>query len=146
MGYPRTSVDLSGYPDLCVIYLGYRVRNLRGLASLMRMGSGLSEIQRNKPPGLLAHESMMFGFNHPGFRQYWQDLDSLEAFTRGAMHKGWWAGFAKEAANGGIWHETYRLRGGMEAIYSGMPKIGFAAFAPERAPVGMLASARQRIG
>ena len=77
---------------------------------------------------------------------YWRDFDSLEAYTRGAQHKAWWAGFAKDSGNGGIWHETYRLGGGMEAIYSGMPKIGFASFAPEQTPVGPFMSARQRVG
>ena len=146
MGHQRDSVDLSGFPELVVVYLGYRARNLRGIRSLLRIGRGLSSLRSNPPPGLLAHETLMFGLLHPGFRQYWRDFDSLEAYTRGPQHKAWWSGFAKDAANGGIWHETYRLGGGMEGIYSGMPKIGFASFAPEQTPVGPFASARQRVG
>ena len=33
----------------------------------------------------------------------------------------------------------------MEAIYSGVPLIGLASFAPERAPIGPFMSARQRV-
>ena len=146
MSYPRRSVDLSGYPDLVVVYLGYRAKGPKALRALLRIGRGLEEIRRNPPDGLLAHEGMWFGFMHPGFRQYWRDIDSLEAFTRAPQHKAWWGDFARDPASGGIWHETYRLRGGMEAIYSGMPPLGLASFAPDRAPVGAFASARQRVG
>lgn len=145
MSYPRTSVDLSGYPDLVVIYLGYRVKSLKAVRSLLRIGRGLRDIQRHPPAGLLAHENMMFGLLNPGFRQYWRDFASLEAYTRGPQHKTWWGDFARNPDDGGIWHETYRLRGGMEAIYSGMPLIGLASFAPGRSPVGPFMSARQRI-
>ena len=144
MSYPRRSVDLSGYPDLVVVYLGYRAGNWRGVRSLLRIGRGLNAIKNDPPPGLLAHEGMMFGLLHPGFRQYWRDFASLEAFTRAPRHAAWWRDFSGDAGNG-IWHETYRLRGGMEAIYSGMAPIGFAAFAPERSPTGPFKSARQRV-
>lgn len=87
---------------------------------------------------------MMFGLMHPGFRQYWRDFDSLERFTRAPQHAAWWRGFAQDSGSG-IWHETYRLRGGMEAIYSGVPGIGFASFAPERVPTGSFMTARQRV-
>ena len=145
MAYPRHSVDLSGYPDLVVVYLGYRAKGLRGVRSLLRIGRGLDTLRREPPDGLLAHEGMMFGPLHPGFRQYWRDFDSLEAFTRAPQHAAWWRDFARDSGGGGIWHETYRLRGGMEAIYSGVPGIGFARFAPERTPTGPFASARQRV-
>ena len=145
MPYPRTSVDLSGYPDLVVIYLGYRAKSLRAIPSLLRIGRGLGAIERDPPPGLLAHEGLWFGFMHPGFRQYWRDFESLERFTRETQHMTWWRDFARNPDHGGIWHETYRLRGGMESIYSGMPRIGFARFAPDRVPTGMFRSARQRV-
>ena len=145
MAYPRRSVDLSDYPDLVVVYLGYRAKGLKGLRSLLRIGRGLDALRRDPPDGLLAHEGMMFGLLHPGFRQYWRDFDSLEAFTRAPRHAAWWRDFARDPASGGIWHETYRLRGGMEAIYSGVPGIGFARFAPDRAPTGPFTSARQRV-
>ena len=146
MAYPRHSVDLSGYPDLVVVYLGYRAKGLKGVRSLLRIGRGLDALRRDPPDGLLAHEGLMFGLLHPGFRQYWRDFDSLEAFTRAPQHAAWWRDFARDSGGGGIWHETYRMRGGMEAIYSGVPGIGFAGFAPERAPTGPFMSARQRVG
>ena len=145
MAYPRQSVDLSDYPDLVVIYLGYRAKSLKGARSLLRIGRGLRSIKKNLPVGLLSHEDLWFGFMHPGFRQYWRDFDSMEAFTRAPQHKAWWSDFARDSGGGGIWHETYRLRGGMEAIYSGVPGIGFASFAPERTPTGSFVSARQRV-
>ncbi len=141
----RRSVDLSGYPDLVVVYLGYRVSSLRGVRSLFGLGPGLRAVQTEPPDGLLAHENMMFGWLHFGFRQYWRDLESLEAFTRSPRHAAWWRDFGRDPGGGGIWHETYRLRGGMEAIYLGVPAIGFARFAPSLAPDGPFLSARQRV-
>ena len=146
MTYDRRSVDLSAYPDLVVIYLGYRLNKLGAARSLLGIGRGLRAIQKNPPEGLLSHENLMFGLLQPGFRQYWRDFESLEAFTRAPQHKAWWRDFARNSRGGGIWHETYKLRGGMEAIYSGMPKIGFASFAPEQTPVGPFMTARQRVG
>ncbi len=145
MSYERLSIDLSATPDLVVIYLGYRVNNWRGIPGLLRIGRGLAEVQRNPPDGLLSHETMFYSLLHPGFRQYWRDFDSLERFTRAPQHKAWWRDFARAADGNGIWHETYRLRGGMEAIYSGVPGIGLASFAASRAPLGAFASARQRV-
>ena len=146
MGKPvRRSVDLAGFPDLVVLYLGYRAHGLRGVGSLLRIGRGLRQIERNKPDGLLLHEGLLFGWLHPGFRQYWRDLESLEAFTRAATHAAWWREFGAGNQGGGIWHETYRLRGGMEAIYLDMPPTGFARFAPAKAPTGPFLSARQRV-
>ena len=148
MAHQRRTVDLSGYPDLVVVYLGYRVTGLRGARDLLRIGRGLRAFRADPPDGLLAHEDLWFGLMHPGFRQYWRDFDSLQAFTRAPRHAAWWRDFARDPRGGGIWHETYRLRGGMEAIYSGVPGIGFGRFAPERAPAGpsvaTLASTRCR--
>ncbi len=146
MGYERTSVDLSGFPDLVVIYLGYRVKSIRALPQLMRLGRGLQTLRQTGADGLLAHERVSYSLLHQGFRQYWRDFESLEAFTKAAAHMGWWRDFARHPHYGGIWHETYRLRGGMEAIYSGMPQIGLASFAPPLDPVAAFRSARQRLG
>ena len=145
MGYERVSVDLSGMPDLVVIYLGYRVKSVRAVPQLMRIGRGMAEMLRTRPDGLLAHETMSYGLLHRGFRQYWRDFASMEAFTKASAHMAWWRDFARHPQYGGIWHETYALRGGMEAIYSGMPPIGFAGFLPTRDPVASFRSARQRL-
>ncbi|GEP00720.1 DUF4188 domain-containing protein [Methylobacterium haplocladii] len=145
-GGGRVSVDLSGYPDLVVVYLGFRVTTWRGLKALLGIGRKLGDLTREKPDGLLAHESVLYALNHVGMRQYWRDFESLEAFTRSEPHKGWWSSFAKDPAGSGFWHETYRRSGGMEAIYLGMPKpIGLGSFAAARAPVGPFMSARGRI-
>ena len=142
----RRSVDLSATPDLVVVYLGYRASGLGGLLDLIRIGRGLRSLKADPPPGLLAHEDLWFGLMHPGFRQYWRDFDSLEAFTRAPQHAAWWRDFGRgDGRRGGIWHETYRLRGGIEAIYSGVPPIGLARFAPARVPVGPFMTARQRL-
>ncbi len=126
---PR-SVDLSGYPDLVVVYLGYRADSLRGVRALLRIGRGLRSVTTHPPAGLLSHETLWFGLLHPGFRQYWRDFERLERFTRAPQHAAWWREFGRDTGGGGIWHETYRLRGRMEAIYSGVPPIGLARFAP----------------
>ena len=58
MTYPRRSVVLSGYPDLVVIYLGYRAKGFKDARSLLRIGRGLRSIKKNPPDGLLSHEDL----------------------------------------------------------------------------------------
>ena len=143
----RQSVDLSGYPDLVVIILGMRVRRWRGLQTLMKIGGGLSSIQRDKPDGLLLHENFLFSLRHVGMRQYWRDLDSLERFTRSEPHAAWWRNFLKDSGGTGFWHESYRMSGGMEAVYVDMPgPVGFGHFAKAQKPIGPFLSARERLG
>ena len=141
-----TSVDLSGYPDLTIVYLGFHVSTLRGLAAFFGIGRSMTAMLKDKPDGLLAHETIVFGLRHIGLRQYWRDFDSLEAFTRSDPHKGWWARFSKDQAGSGFWHEAYRKAGGVEGLYIGMPEpVGLASFAPPRAPKGSFLRSRQRI-
>ncbi len=142
----RRSVDLSAYPDLVVIYLGYRASAPRGVATLLGIGLGLIALRKHVPPGLLAHEFFLLGPFHVGFRQYWRDLESLHAFTRAPRHAAWWAKLGKDTKGGGFWHETYCRTGGMEAIYIDMPRIGFARFAPPLDPVGPHLSTARRLG
>lgn len=142
----RRSVELSAFPDLVVVYLGFRVSTLRGIAALLGIGRRLGDLQRVKPDGLLAHEPIIYGLNHIGMRQYWRDMDSLEAFTRSDPHRTWWRDFSRDPAGTGFWHEAYRLSGGMEAIYLGLPRpIGLASFADSRARVGAFMTSRQRL-
>jgi hypothetical protein len=142
----RESVDLSGYPGLVVVYLGFRVGTWRGLLALFGIGRGIAGIQREMPEGLLVHEHLVFGLNHIGMRQYWRDFESLEAFTRSEPHRTWWRDFGRDRSGTAFWHEAYRLSGGMEAIYVGLPKpIGLARFAGARKPVGPFMSSRQRL-
>ena len=37
----RTTVDLTGYPDLVVIYLGMKVRSPRGVFTLLSLGPNI---------------------------------------------------------------------------------------------------------
>lgn len=141
----RRSVDLAAWPDLVVIYLGMRVANLRGLATLFRIGRGLAALRRSPPEGLLAQEFLMFGPLHAGVRQYWQDFAALERFTKNDPHRAWWVGFLADNGGTGFWHETYSARQGIEAIYIGMPPLGLARFAPERVPQGPYMTARGRL-
>jgi hypothetical protein len=140
----RKSVDLSGYPDLVMVLLGLRLRSVRGLFSMLRIGRGLATIRRDPPEGLLGQDNFLWGWNHVGIRQYWRDLESLERFTRSAPHAGWWKSFLHDNGGAGFWHEAYS-RGGMEAVYLDMPPVGLARFAPENAPVGPFMSSRERI-
>jgi hypothetical protein len=47
----RTAVDLSDQPDLVVIYLGMRVRTLRGMRTLRRIGKEIEHAAAAKPDG-----------------------------------------------------------------------------------------------
>jgi len=129
----RRTVDLSAYPDLVVIYLGMRVNRITGLKTLFGFGPRISASVKEKPPGLLRHEFMLFSLFpfHLGMRQYWTDIDSLLKWTRSAPHQQWWQNFLKDSGGTGFWHETYFRRGGMEAIYDDVPAaLGFMTFAP----------------
>lgn len=142
----RVSVDLSAYPELVVVYLGFRVTRWRGVQTLLGLGRGINGAVAGKPDGLLAHEGVFYGLTHIGMRQYWRDLTSLEAFTRSEPHRTWWRDFSRDSAGAGFWHETYRRQGGMEAIYLDMPQpIGLASFAAARAPIGPFMTARDRL-
>jgi hypothetical protein len=59
----RRTVDLSGYPDLVVIYLGMRVNRLTGLKTLFGFGPKISNSVAQRPPGLLLHENFIFSYS-----------------------------------------------------------------------------------
>jgi Domain of unknown function (DUF4188) len=146
---PRTTVDLSGYPDLVVIYLGMRVRNLRGLATLTKLGPQINKSVAENPDGLLLHESLIYGLfpPHIGMRQYWRDWESMEKWTRTLPHKKWWGDFLKDSGGTLFWHETYYMKGGIEAVFDdmGKNKPGLSAFAPTLPAKGAMFSARKRL-
>ena len=92
-----------------------------------------SKSAADHPDGLLRHEFFVFSFfpMHAGMRQYWRDMDLLLAWTRSDPHRQWWKNFLRDSGGTGFWHETYLMRGGMEAIYDDVaPPLGFSAFAP----------------
>jgi hypothetical protein len=145
----RSTVDLSEYPDLVVIYLGMRVESFRGIATVMRIGPQIQKAVDSKPDGLLAHEQFLFSLfpPHVGMRQYWRDFASLESWVRTMPHKAWWVNFLKDPGGTAFWHETYLRRGGMEAIYDNLSKpTGLGVFAPLKVARGPMFSARQRAG
>lgn len=143
----RRTVDLSSYPDLIVIYLGIRVNAWTGLKTLLGLGPQIAKSAAAKPDGLLLHENFLFTLfpPHAGMRQYWRDFESLERWSRSEPHRAWWKNFLRDSGGTGFWHETYSMRGGMEAIYDDIPtRQGFAQFAPLAPARGPMFSARNR--
>jgi len=145
----RRTVDLSGYPDMVVIYLGQRVNSPKGLWTALKLGRPIAQSVAAKPDGLLLHETIVWGLfpPHVGMRQYWRDFDSLERWARSLPHQDWWKKFLRDTGGTGFWHEVYFMRGGMEAVYDTMKtELGFSAFAPVEPARGRLFSARGRAG
>lgn len=148
ISFERHTVDLSTYPDLIVIYLGMRVNTVSGMRTLLRIGPQIARSVKQQPDGLLLHENILFSLlpPHVGMRQYWHDFDALERWTRSMPHQRWWQDFMRDPAGTGFWHETYRMRGGMEAVYGNVRQpLGFTAFAPVQEARGTLFSARKRL-
>lgn len=145
----RVTVDLSSYPGLVVIYLGMRANTMRGVGTLLKFGPRIQASVNAKPDGLLLHENMLFSLFPPhfGMRQYWRDFESLETWSRSLPHQEWWQSFVRDSEGTGFWHEAYFMHGGMEAIYNDMRvPMGFSQFAPDKAPIGAMFSARKRAG
>lgn len=145
----RRTVDLSGFPNLVVIYLGMRVNRVAGIRTLFGFGPRISKSAAATPDGLLLHENIVYSLfpMHVGMRQYWRDIESLMAWTRSEPHRNWWQSFLKDSGGTGFWHETYLMCGGMEAIYDDIPQpVGFMRFAPVVSARGPMfgASARAR--
>jgi hypothetical protein len=143
----RQTVDLSAYPDLVVIYLGMRVNAITGIKMVLGIGPQIAKSAAAHPDGLLLHENLIFSPRQIGMRQYWRDFESLEAWTRSEPHRRWWTDFLRDSRGTGFWHETYAMRGGMEAIYDDLPApIGFMKFAPVEQARGSLFGAHRRLG
>src|ERR1041385_7190703 len=54
--------------------------------------------------------------------------------------------FLRDSGGTGFWHETYFMRGGMEAIYDDLPvRFGLSAFAPVHPARGAMFAARGRL-
>jgi Domain of unknown function (DUF4188) len=148
-GIQRTTVDLSKFPDLVVIYLGMRARSLRGLKTVFSFGQKIAAAVDAKPNGLLLHENLYYSLYplHVGMRQYWRNFPLLENWARSLPHQEWWKKFLKDSGGVGFWHETYFIRGGMEAIYDDLRvPLGFSAFAPNEPARGPMFNARNRLG
>ncbi len=145
----RCTVDLSGFPDLVVIYLGMRVNRITGLKTLLGFGPKISASVAAQPDGLLLHEPIIYSLfpANIGMRQYWRDMDSLLAWSRSEPHREWWKNFLRDSGGTGFWHETYLMRGGIEAIYDDLLQpIGMMRFAPTRIARGAMFGAANRAG
>ncbi len=146
----RSTVDLSAYPDLVVIYLGMKVRTFAGLRTVFGLGPQIQKAAGEWPEGLLhVDQGILFSLFplHVGMRWYWRDFESMEKWTRSGIHREWWKNFLKDSGGTGFWHETYCMRGGIEAIYDdvGDAKFGLRAFAPKALARGSMFSARERV-
>lgn len=64
----RRTVDLSGYPNLVVIYLRMRVNALTGLKTLFGFGPRIAKSVEAHPDGLLLNQ--IGGLASPEFSQY----------------------------------------------------------------------------
>ena len=74
-------------------------------------------------------------------------FESLERWARGDPHRAWWSELLADAGGTGFWHETYSMRGGIEAIYldlTGNP-LGLGTFAPREPARKSMFSARDRL-
>jgi hypothetical protein len=148
MGTPnRETADLSGYPELVVIYLGMRVNTLTGIRTVLGMGPKIARSVEARPDGLLLHENLFYSLRHVGMRQYWRDFTALEKWSRSEPHRIWWQEFLRNTGGTGFWHETYFRRGGVESVYVDVPvPVGLGAFAPRVPARGAMFSARRRAG
>jgi len=143
----RQTVDLSSYPDLVVMYLGMRVNHITGLKTLLGFGPKIADSAAAQPDGLLLHENVIYSLfpMNVGMRQYWRDMDTLLAWSRSEPHWAWWINFLRNSGGTGFWHETYLMKGGMEAVYDDVPKpIGFMRFAPIQPARGPMFGSAQR--
>jgi hypothetical protein len=149
MGVERRTVDLTAFPNLVVIYLGMKVNALTGLKTVFGFGPKIANSVAAMPDGLLRHESIVYSLlpPHVGMRQYWRDFASLERWARSEPHMQWWKNFLRDSVGTGFWHETYFIRGGVEAIYDDIKiPLGLSAFAPTSIARGPMFSARTRLG
>jgi hypothetical protein len=119
------------------------------MKTLFGFGPKISQSAAMRPEGLLLHEWMVYSLfpAHVGMRQYWRDISSLLAWSRSEPHREWWKSFLRNSGGTGFWHETYLMRGGMEAIYDDVKKpIGFSQFAPVVPARGAMFGASHRAG
>ena len=141
----RSTIDLSPYPDLVVMYLGLSLRSPRGIPTILKFMRRIRAAAHAKPDGLLLHEPVLFFPLTFGMRQYWRDFESLEAWAGAPPHRDWWKEYLRDSGGTGLWHETYFMHGGVEAIYDNVGRsIGLTKFAEVVPAEGGLFNARMR--
>jgi hypothetical protein len=96
-----------------------RARTLRGIATVLGFGPRITAAVLERPDGLLLDENLAHSLFplHLGMSQYWRDFETLERWTRTLPHRGSWQRYDMDTTGTAFWHETYFVRGGMEAIY-----------------------------
>ena len=146
----RVTAQIEG--DFVVFLIGMRINRpwkvhkwlpmFRGMPKMIR------ELEKRPESGFLGH-IMGLGV----IVQYWRSFDQLEAYARDQDELHWpaWVDFNKRVGGSrgdvGIWHEIYRVRAGeYECVYSGMPSMGLAKASATVDAVGVLESARSRMG
>ena len=151
----RQTVDLSNYPDLVIVRAGMRANSLKGVVKLVRYGyqiiesvNGIDNSSEFTPEELLHMENEIHSLVPPHFviRQYWENIDALEEWTRTGMHSKLWDQLAESPEGTSFWHELYS-RDGIEAIYNGMEKAptGMMNFATTKSLDGELSTIQDRL-
>ena len=128
----RRTVDLSAYPDLLVVILGMRVNAWTGLKRLLGLGPQIAKSARAKPTvccfmrfSILAVSATRG--NAPILARF-RIAGTLDTFRTTPRR---WRNFLRDSGGTGFWHETYSMRGGIEAIYDDMAvPVGMMKFAP----------------
>ena len=101
----RETVDLSGHPDLVVIYLGMKVRTLAGIKTLIGFGPQIDRAGAGRPEGLLHFENgIIFGLFplNIGMRWYWKDFAAMESWARSEPHRAWWRQFLRDSGESNL--------------------------------------------
>ena len=148
----RYTASLDG--DFVVFLIGMRVNKLwkihKWLPVTREMGPMLKTLFSNPEKGMLGARFGWMG--GPMVVEYWRSFADLDRFAPSSTdpHRPAWRRFNKKVGTSGdvgIWHETFKVRGGdYECIYNNMPRVGLAA-AGEHVTIGSKTdSAAQRIG
>lgn len=116
-------------------------------AAMPRM---MRELETDPDLGLIHSQGALLP-RGPVLIQYWRSFEHLERFAHSKLmpHLSAWGAFnRKVGASGdvGIWHETYLVQpGGVESIYTNMPRFGLAAATEHLPATGARERARQRL-
>jgi len=146
----RVTAKIEG--DFVIFLIGMRINKPwkvhKWLPVARAMPRMIAELERRPESGFLGHIS-----SPRVIVQYWRSFEHLEAYARDQNHLHWpaWTDFNRRVRRSrgdvGIWHETYRVRGGeYECVYSGMPSHGLARASQMVDAVGRLESASGRMG
>ena len=139
--------------ELCLLRLGIQARGLRAALWVRTITKSvrrsiLDALRSNS--GLLHSESFRLGIGHQGFLLYWRGFQDLETWARSEPHTTWWRALidrSRRRSDVGVYHETFLVpRGQYETIYLNCSPVGMSAFCTLSEPVGVLTTARDRLG